>query len=280
MSKQLSRYRVISNNRLPANDERAQYIKSILCTKSVYLSLKTDRKITFPRYFQSPKLQSYLHYLMAMLYNEAAQHISVSGRNRNKTQYNQYRTCLSYLLYNLHHGSVSGWLMLASFYYRMKHYNTALNIVSYAVSKCTTEKFFYQKNLSSEQCALIKTRTIQSMRITRVLKLLLVRCVEFAQESTLIPEELELEVGNGGHSLPPVVCSHFIRFLCYYHLNNVTQCLSVLADLQITISEDYFILNNRHRANSYNCLGVAYALIGNYESAAHAYHQAIEFDTR
>jgi tetratricopeptide (TPR) repeat protein len=236
-------------------------------------------RMSFPRYCQSPKLQSYLHYLMAMLYNEAAQHISVSGRNRNKTQYNQYRTCLSYLLYNLHHGSVSGWLMLASFYYRMKHYNTALNIVSYAVSKCTTEKFFYQKNLSSEQCALIKTRTIQSISITRVLKLLLVRDVQFRQQSTLIPEELELEVVNGGHFLPPVVYSHFLRFLCYYHLNNINQCNNALADLQRTISEDYFISNNRDRSNSHNCLGIAFQLIGNHEMAEFSFLQAVELDT-
>jgi tetratricopeptide (TPR) repeat protein len=281
MSKQLSKYRVMSNNTLSASDERAQYIKGILHTNAVHLPIQAgDNKISLTSICQSPRLQSYLHFVMSRKYNSTAQQISVGGRNKNKTQFNQYRTCLSYLLYNIHHDSVSGWLMLASFYYRMKHYNTALNIVSYAVSKCTTEKFFYQKNLSNEQCALIKTRTIQSMSITRVLKLLLVRCVEFAQESTLIPEELELKVGNGGHSLPPVVYSHFIRFLCYYHLNNVTRCLSVLADLQITISEDYFILNNRHRANSYNCLGVSYALIRNYESAAHAYHQAIELDTR
>jgi hypothetical protein len=103
----------------------------------------------------------------------------------------------------------------------MKHYNTALNIVSYVVSKFTTEKVYYQQNLSSEQYALIKTKTIQSMSITRVLKLLLVRDVEFALQSTLIPEELELEVVNNGHTMPPVVYSHFLRFLCYYHLNNI-----------------------------------------------------------
>ena len=139
LSKQLSRYRVISHNRLPASDERAQCIKSIVCTKSVDLPLTEARKISFTRYCQSPRLQSYLYYLMSLRYNGATQHISVCGRNRNKTQYNQYRTCLSYLLYNLHHdSSVSDWLIMALFYYRMKHYNTCLNIVSYAVSKCTT----------------------------------------------------------------------------------------------------------------------------------------------
>ena len=88
--------------------------------------------------------------------------------------------------------SVSGWLILASFYYRMKHYNTALKIVSYAVSKCTTEKVYEQENLSNEQYALIKIRTIQRISITRVLKLLLVSDVVFTLKSTLIPEELEL----------------------------------------------------------------------------------------
>ena len=86
----------MSNNIISAGDEKAQYIKSILCTISVHLAITGDSKMSSTRYCQSPKLQSYLHYSMAMIYNGAVQHISVSGRNRNKTQYNQYRTCLSY----------------------------------------------------------------------------------------------------------------------------------------------------------------------------------------
>ena len=269
LSKQLSKYRVISSNILSASNERMEYIKSILCTKSVGLPLAEGRKIPFTRYCQSPRLQSYSHYIMSLRNNNAAQQVYVGGRNRNKAQYNQYQTCLSYLLYNLHHDSVSGWLMLASFYYRMKHYNTALNIVSYAVSKCTTEKVYCQLDLSNEQYALIKTRTIQSISITRVLKLLLVRYVWFTPQSTLIPEELELDVVNGYHYLPPVVYSHFLRFLCHYHLNNVNQCCNAISDLQLTLSEDYFISNNMQRSNSYNCLDVAYTLIGNHEMAEH-----------
>jgi tetratricopeptide (TPR) repeat protein len=169
--------------------------------------------------------------------------------------------------------------MLASFYYRMKHYNTAINIVTYAVSKCTPEKVYYQENLSSEQYALIKTKTIQSMSIIRVLKLLLVRLGNFKRQSTLIPEELELEVVNDTHVLSPVVYSHFLRFLCYYHLNNVNLCYSALADLQLTISEDYFILDNEERSISYHYLGVAFQLIGNHEMAELSFLQAVELDT-
>jgi hypothetical protein len=161
----------------------------------------------------------------------------------------------------------------------MKHYNTALNIVSYAVSKCTPEKIYFQENLSSEQYALIKTRMIQSISIIRVLKLLLARNVHFIPQSTLIPEELELEVVNGSHFLPPVVYSHFPRFLCHYHLNNVNQCYDALTDLQLPISEDYCISNNIYRSTSYNCLGVVFQLIGNHEMAELSFLQAIELDT-
>jgi hypothetical protein len=38
------------------------------------------------------------------------------------------------------------------------------------------------------------------MSITRVLKLLHVRYFDFEEQSTLIPEELELEVVNNGHT--------------------------------------------------------------------------------
>ena len=109
-------------------------------------------RMRFPCYFQSPKLQSYFHYFMSLKYNYSAQQISVGGRNRNKIQYNQYRTCLSYLLYNLHHDAVSGWLMLASFNYRMKHYNTLLILYhmqyqNVQQKKSTTKRTFLANNM-------------------------------------------------------------------------------------------------------------------------------------
>jgi hypothetical protein len=161
----------------------------------------------------------------------------------------------------------------------MKHYDTALTIVSYAVSKCTTEKVYDQMTLSSEQYALIKTKTIQSIIITRILKLLLVRNVTFKKESTLIPAELYLEVVNDDHYLPPVVYSNFMSFLCHFHLNNVKEYFSALRDLQLTISKDYVINGNIQRSCSYNCLGVAFQLIGNLGLAELAFYQAIELNT-
>ena len=85
-------------------------------------------------------------------------------------------------------------------------------------------------------------------------------------------------VVNGMHVLPPVVFSHFLLFLCHLRLSNVNQCYNSLRDLQLTISENYFISNNRGKSNSYNCLGVAYQLIGKRVLAEHAFHLAIYLD--
>jgi glutathionyl-hydroquinone reductase len=84
----------------------------------------------------------------------------------------------------------------------MKQYNTALYIIYYALSKCTPEKVYDQDNLTDWQYELFKTKTVQSLEITRILKLLRVRYVLFTTQSTLIPEELKLEVVNDSHNLP------------------------------------------------------------------------------
>ena len=92
----------------------------------------------------------------------------------------------------------------------------------------------------------------------------------------MIPAELELEVVNGHYLLPPVVYSYFLLFLCHLRLNNVNQCYNSLRDLQLTISEDYLILGNMDRSNSYNCLGVVYQRIGKRALAARAFRQAVQ----
>ena len=56
LSEQLSKYRVISNNRLSASNDRIEYIKSILCTNTVRISMAKGQNVSFNRYCQSPKL--------------------------------------------------------------------------------------------------------------------------------------------------------------------------------------------------------------------------------
>ena len=85
---------------------------------------------------------------MSIICQHVVQYKHVVSVNRNKDNYKQYRRRLCYLTQNIHHDAVSGWLMLASFYYKMKQYNTALYIISYALSKCTPEKVYYREHVT------------------------------------------------------------------------------------------------------------------------------------
>ena len=283
LSEQFYTFPVLQHHIYSNAEVQAGYIKRILCSrtgiKAGGFHLQSYHKtVHFIR--QSRRLKSCYRYFMSMICSRVVQCKPVVSMNRNTDKYKQYRRRLCYLTQNIHHDAVSGWLMFASLYYQMKQYNTALYIISYALSKCTAEKVYNQEHVTDWQYELFKTGTIQSLGITNIIQLLSVRIVGFRQQSTLIPEELELEVVNNSYILPPVVYSHFLLFLCHFHLNNVNQCYDSLRDLQLTISEDYFISGSMDRSNSYNCLGVAYQSIGKRALAERAFRQAIEIDPR
>ncbi|CAC5391378.1 unnamed protein product [Mytilus coruscus] len=63
-----------------------------------------------------------------------------STRKSNKHLYKQYNSRFCILLQNIYHDAVSGWLMLASFSYKAKQYNKALDILMYSLLKFTPRK--------------------------------------------------------------------------------------------------------------------------------------------
>ena len=282
LSEQLSTFTILRHHIYDNAEVQAGNIKRILVSRTVntaaIFDIKSYKKV-INFILRSQRIKCYYRFFMSMICSDVVQHEPIVSVNRNKDNYKQYRRRLCYLTQNIHHDAVSGWLMMASFYYQMKQYNTALYITSYALSKCTSEKVCCQDNLSDWQYDLIKTRTVQSLGITNIVKLLRVSHVFFRTKSALIPEELELEVVNDEHYLPPVVYSHFLLFLCHLRLNNVNQCYTSLRDLHLTISENYFIGNDMQMSNSYNCLGVAYQLSGKCELAKDAFRQAIKHGT-
>ena len=138
-------YRIYNNAEVQAG-----YIKRILCSTSVHTAAAFDKSsykkaVHFIR--QSQRLKSYYRYFLSMICSQAVQCEPVISVNRNKDKYKQYRRRLCYLTQNIHHDAVSGWLMLASFYYQMKQYDTVLYIIYYALSKCTPEKSILSRNL-------------------------------------------------------------------------------------------------------------------------------------
>ncbi|CAC5414204.1 unnamed protein product [Mytilus coruscus] len=163
---------------------------------------------------------------------------------RNKSTYKQRNTYICTLLLNTCYDAVSGWLLLASLFYRTQQHNIALFILGYSLSKCTKEKIYRDINLSHVNYESFDFNIFRKMTIVQMEKLLLLHRVEFVVHSRLIPDELQIEVDTLDFSIPPEVYAHFLSFLCHYHLNNTRHCRDSLQDLQLIVKKEYSMAND------------------------------------
>lgn len=143
----------------------------------------------------------------------------------------------------------------------------------------SSRKAYLEIDVSQIHFDIFSLHSFRQMNIGKLFKFLLLNRVMFIRNSTLIPDELQIEVNTTPYVLPPVVYVHFIRFLCQYHLNNTIQCHSCLQDLQLTIEQEYFINDASEKARANNILGIGFQLIGDIESAKCAFIKSEELDS-
>ncbi|XP_071126630.1 uncharacterized protein [Mytilus edulis] len=219
-------------------------------------------------------------YFLSVLCGQYAQYVQLnSSGNSNKHQYKQNKSCLCILLQNIYHDSVSGWLMLASFFYKVKQYSNALQIIEYSLSKCTPEKVCRFMDMSGSHYRFSDLQIFQKTSIVQLWKTMLIDYLHFTRNSWLIPNELQMKVKNVSYSISSIVYAYFLNMLCHYHLNNVRQCQDCLRTLQLIINESYLIENGKlFQSESYQILGIALQLLGESESARHAFMQSVELD--
>ncbi|XP_063406259.1 uncharacterized protein LOC134690214 [Mytilus trossulus] len=214
----------------------------------------------------------YLHtYYLSRWCAQYAQSISLTFTRSNKLQYKQYTSCLCTLLQNIHHDAVSGWLMLASLFYKSKQYQLALFILRYSLSKFTSEKLYRFMEMSDIHYRLLKLISFQKKIIVRIWKILLVDDITFHRNCELIPDELQMEVESGDYFVSSIVYCYFLTFLCHYHLNNVRQCHNAIEDLEHIIREKYLIGKDKTlQYQVYRILRIASHLLWNRGAARQA----------
>lgn len=80
--------------------------------------------------------------LLSMLNRRRAQetHLLKYNSDENKSVYRQHKLRMYYLLQGTNHDAVSGWLLLASYFYVNKQYNKCICVIKTCFSKCTVEK--------------------------------------------------------------------------------------------------------------------------------------------
>ncbi|CAC5422808.1 unnamed protein product [Mytilus coruscus] len=171
---------------------------------------------------------------------------------------------------NIYHDAVSGWLMLASFFYKIKQYTKALHIIMYSISKCTFEKLNGCTKMSNIHHQLFKLKSLQDKSIVHLWRLIFVDVIEFEHNSILIPNELALVLNNSSIAIPSAAYAVFLNCLCHYHLKNVRQCQESFKVLQWVITNNYLIPDRRSSSTAFHLLDIAFQFLGDTESARQA----------
>ncbi|XP_052077031.1 uncharacterized protein LOC127715051 [Mytilus californianus] len=219
---------------------------------------------------KSSKIKYLYTFYLSSLCSASWRSLPVEDMSSNKSTYKRFTTSISTLLFNTRHDAVSGWLMLASFFYKRKQYNTALHILQYSLLKCSPEKLHQFMQFSDIHYELFNLHLFSNMACVQVCKYLL---LGFVFIKNLQPDELHM---LEEYFLPPTVYAHFLRLLCYYNLKNSRQCWNSLCDLQLAIEDNYFISNPVLKSTFYNILGIGVHLLGDIETAIQAFVYSIE----
>jgi hypothetical protein len=181
---------------------------------------------------------------------------------------------------HLHDGTksdaVSGWLLYASFYYVLGQYNTTLKIIDHVLSRCTPDMIMLGVNNYTTNDIKYYKQNIGCSKITlnEKMRLATINNVRYVQQSTLIPEELQLEVQDYYFNVPPVAMSHCLKFLCYHRLYNIVNRRQSLRDLYLTIKARYFV-SQYTLSNSLTILGLCNEIVGDKGRAYYCYDTAL-----
>ncbi|CAC5389564.1 unnamed protein product [Mytilus coruscus] len=173
------------------------------------------------------------------------------------------------------HDAVTGWLLYASFNYVIGQYNIAIQITDYVLSKCTPDKVcqglsFYLQRQVNYYAKHVDTKSI---KLNDKLKLATISLVTYLQHSSVIPEELQLEIENHIITVTPVVLCDCLKFLCYYHLRDISNRQQALRDLCLTIEKKYFVAQEQ-LSLSLTIWGVCSELSGDKDTVYQCYDKA------
>lgn len=172
----------------------------------------------------------------------------IAFKTNNKRNYYMYKDVLSHLLIELQSDAVSGWVKLASFYYVHKNYLTSLDRIKYVLSKCTDEKInmtLVSENFKLSQNQKTVLKLMKREKLYVLLKHLTFVMLIFSSESSIIPSELDFIVKDIALQICPLPFVHFLKFLCYFHLQDFTSCENPRRELLLQTSF-YFSFKKSH----------------------------------
>lgn len=222
--------------------------------------------------FSGIKLASKLiMFILSRSNNLKVQQTTILHYINNKVQYHHFKQQQSRLLIASHAGnSEEGWLFIASFFYRQKRYHIVRELASYILSRAVKAdaSFSYITRIPADIDATQLNSGEPSAML--ILRSLLQSTMVFEGCSSLIPDELEIEVASGNlFVVDLIILTHFLIFLSNYHLGDFMSCMGSLGSLEAN-TQTWYRLNlvgKRQITSAFICLGVAHEMMGHLNKA-------------
>lgn len=176
--------------------------------------------------------------------------------------------------------AVSGWFLYASFYNVTGEFNATLRLTEFVLSRCSPDMLctYFEPSSSCGHRTMHKQNVLPAMTLNERIKMAFIRSVSYCAYSSLIPEELKLEVDTSERLIPPVVISHCLRFLCYHHLCDIVNRQQALRDLYLTVKHEY-LFTLGELSDSITILGTCYEMSGATDIAIQCYYKALQIDS-
>ncbi|VDI07353.1 Hypothetical predicted protein [Mytilus galloprovincialis] len=175
--------------------------------------------------------------------------------------------------------AVSGWLLYASFYYVTGQFNVTLRLTDYVLSRCTPDMMRDTESHWEYLRNCYRQNVHSTMTFYERMKMAMIADILYIENSSLIPDELQLEVADGELIVPPIIMSHCLRFLSFHHLGDLFNKQQALRDFNLTVKENYMIASEGLRSNSLTILGVCFELSGDKNAAHQCYDEALQCNT-
>ncbi|CAC5377588.1 unnamed protein product [Mytilus coruscus] len=233
--------------------------------------------LAFTEYFIKSESSTFIIDVCKYRYAELSQYIAqlLPSPNTRGSTYNIHKRYHRHLQDGIKTDAVSGWLLYASFYYVIGQYNVTLRLTDYILSRCTPGMRDLKNAEIREKDCYYRLNELSTLTLIERMRISVVNCVTYLHHSSLIPEELQLEVNMGqvlSMTVPPVVLSHCLRFLCHHHLGDIFN-KQALRNLYLTVKNKCFMTANGV-SESMIILGVCCELSGDKDKAYYWYDLA------
>ncbi|CAG2222916.1 unnamed protein product [Mytilus edulis] len=144
----------------------------------------------------------------------------------NKQKYFKYKHYLSQLLIGVNSDAISGWLLLATFFYSHKHYTEALIITDHVLSKYTDKTIPVPVETSCNIVVFheLHDNVMELMKHEKtitIVKNLTNLDINLDSKSLAVLPELQQDAQDPFMVYTCKPMAHFIRFLSYYYRGNV-----------------------------------------------------------